>query len=493
MPEFFEELLSSTTPPMYKYFNGKDWTSSTSGKTIEIHSPVDGSIVGVVPVVAKEEIDEVIRRAKEAQKGWSDMPLDKRAQIMHLAADWLREHEAYLTNLLIMEIGKTVDEAKGEIKRTADLIDYYTDEARSLRGEEIESDSFPGFEKGKIALVDRVPWGVVLAIAPFNYPINLAASKIAPALLMGNSCVLKPPTQGSIAGLHLIQAFVKAGVPAGVLACVTGSGSEIGDYLVKHPTVSMIAFTGSSDTGCVLCNRTDMTPLLFECGGNNPVIVLEDADMVLTAAQIIKGGFSYAGQRCTAIKYVLAYPQVIEKLMPILLDMMGKDVKMGDPRHPDTKLVGPVINEVAAMLIEERINKAVASGAKILYGGKRNGTYVEPTILKDVKPDMDVVKIETFGPVVSFISVQSVQEAIDLINNSEYGLQASIFTKDEGTGIMLGKKINVGTVQVNFSPQRGPDHFPFLGVKKSGIGVQGVRYSLEAMSRVKSIVLNKYE
>ncbi len=493
MPEFFEELLSSTTPPTYKFFNGSAWVPSKSGKSTEIHSPVDGSIVGIVPVVTKEEIDEVIAKAKVAQAAWYDLPLDKRAVIMHLAADWIRHHEEYLTNLLIMEIGKTVDEAKGEVKRTADLIDYYTDEARSLRGEEIESDAFPGFEKGKIAIVDRVPLGVVLAIAPFNYPINLAASKIAPALLMGNACILKPPTHGSISGLHLTQAFIKAGVPEGILACVTGGGGEIGDYLTGHAGINMIAFTGSTETGCILCTKSEMIPLLFECGGNNPVIVLEDADMVLTTNQIIKGGFSYAGQRCTGIKYVLSYQPIIDKLVPMVVEAMGSQVKMGDPRNPETKLVGPVITQEAAQGIEERINKAVAAGAKLIIGGKRNGTYVEPTILTAVTPDMEIVHYETFGPVVSFVTIRAIEEAINIINASQYGLQASIFTKDEGTGIKLGQKINVGTVQINFSPQRGPDHFPFLGVKKSGLGVQGVRYSLEAMSRLKSIVLNKYE
>lgn len=493
MPEFFAELLIAQNPPTYKYFNGTSWLEAKSGKMMDITSPVDGSIVGRVPVVSKEEIDEVLTKAKIAQEKWHDVPLDKRANMMRLAADWIREHAEYLQNILIMEIGKTVDEAKGEIKRTADLIDYYTDEARSLRGEEIDSDAFPGFEKGKIAIVNRVPLGVILAIAPFNYPINLAASKIAPALLMGNACILKPPTHGSIAGLHLTQAFVKAGVPEGVIACLTGGGSEVGDYLISHQGIDMVAFTGSTETGCIICAKAEMKSLLFECGGNNPVIVLENADMILTANEIIKGGFSYAGQRCTGIKYVLAFQPVIDKLLPIVLTTMVEKVKMGDPRHPDTKLVGPVITEDSAKEIERRIKAAVETGAKLVVGGKRNGTYVEPTILVDVKADMDIIKTETFGPVVSFVNIQSVEEAIKIINDSMYGLQVSIFTKDEGTGIKLAQKINSGSIQINSSPQRGPDHFPFLGVKKSGLGIQGVRYSLEAMSRLKPIVLNKFE
>lgn len=493
MAEFFEELLVTNNPPTYKYYNGKKWVESESKKLMPIISPVDGSLIGQVPVVGKKEIDEVIQRARDAQPAWNELSLDKRAVKIKLAADWLREHEDYLTNLLVMEIGKPVDSARSEVKRTADLIDYYTDEARSLRGEEIDADAFPGFEKGKIAIVNRVPWGVVLAIGPFNYPLNLTASKIAPALLMGNSCVLKPASHGSISGLHLTQAFIKAGVPEGVIACVTGGGGTVGNCLVCHDGIDMIAFTGSTETGCAICTQAVLKPFLFECGGNNPVIVLDDADMSLTASEIVKGGFSFAGQRCTGIKYVMAFEPIIKKLLSVVLQMMEEKVRMGDPRHPDTKMVGPVISEQAAREIERRIKAAVKKGAEIVVGGNRKGTYVEPTILKNVTPEMEIIKTETFGPVVSFVTIEAIEEALEIINSSTYGLQASIFTKDEGTGIKLAQKINVGTVQINSSPQRGPDHFPFLGVKKSGLGVQGVRYSLEAMSRLKPIVLNKFE
>lgn len=491
MAEFFEELITSANPPTYKYYDGSAWNEGKNHAYVDVISPVDGKTFGRVPAVSHEEIDAIISRAREAQKEWVMMPLNKRATILHLAADWIREHEEYFVNLLVMEIGKTTDEAKGEIKRTADLIDYYTDEAGSIRGEEIESDSFPGFEKGKIAMVDRDPWGVVLAIAPFNYPVNLAASKIAPALLMGNACILKPPTNGSIVGLHLVQAFVKAGVPNGILSCITGGGKEVGEYAAVHSGTDMIALTGSTETGSRLAAVSGMKPLLFELGGNNPIVVMDDADFMFTASEIVKGSFSYAGQRCTGIKYILCQDHIKEKLLPILLEMVKEKTKVGDPRNHETKLVGPVISSKSAMDIEKRIRDAIDVGATVVCGGVRKGTYVEPTILTNVTPDMNVIKTETFGPVVSFVCIKTTDEAVDIINASQYGLQASIFTKNEGTGIRLGKRLNVGTVQINSSPQRGPDHFPFLGIKKSGLGVQGVRYSLEAMSRVKSIVLNK--
>lgn len=489
--EFFSSISNGKTPPAYKFFNGHEWVESTSHKTVAIHSPIDNSVVGELQAVTTAEIDAVLGGAAQAQLAWEATPLNQRVKIMHLAADWIRHFEEYLTTLLVQEIGKTKTEAKSEIGRTADLTDYFADEVQSLRGETLDSDNFPGYDKGRIAVIERVAHGVVLAIAPFNYPVNLAGSKIAPALLMGNSVVFKPPTQGGISGVHLTRIFEKAGVPPAVISCITGMGAEIGDYLVSHPKVSMVAFTGSSDTGVAIAAKAPMKPLLFECGGNNPAIVYPDADMNLTAREIIKGGFSYAGQRCTAIKYVLATQAVLDTLLPVVLEQMNELVRMGDPRNPDTKLVGPVVSAAVAENIDKTIQEAVGEGAKIVAGGHRQDAYIEPTLLTNVKPTMKIVSTEVFGPVVSFISVNSMDEAAKIINHQRFGLQACVFTKDEGTGLVFSKLVNVGSVQINGSPQRGPDHFPFLGVKHSGIGVQGVRYSLEAMSRLKPTVINK--
>lgn len=492
MPEeFFHDICAKDTPLVYNYFNGSDWVKSTSGKTIDIVSPIDSAVVGSIQAVTEGEIDAVLLKASASQKAWEATPMYQRVKIVHLSADWIRHFEEYLTTLLSREVGKTLDEARSEIKRTADLIDYYADEVQSMRGEELDSDNFPGFDKGRIALIERVAYGTVVAIAPFNYPVNLSASKLAPALLMGNAVVFKPPTQGSISGLHVTKIFQKAGVPAGVLSCVTGSGNEVGDYLVSQPSVAMIAFTGSSQTGATIASHAKMKTLLFECGGNNPVIVLPDADMSLTAREIIKGAFSYAGQRCTGIKYVLATADTLETIKAEVLRQLPELVHMGDPRDPSTKLVGPLVSVRVAEGVEAIINEAVAGGAKIEAGGKRKDAYIEPTILSNVNPNMKIVATEVFGPVVSFIAVKSADEAIQIINASSYGLQASVFTKDEGSALVVARQINVGSVQINGSPQRGPDHFPFLGVKKSGIGVQGVRYSLEAMSRLRPIVINK--
>ncbi len=488
--EFFEPISDHKTPPTFYFFDGSTWKPSASGKTVPVISPFDGSVVGNLPIVTTQEVDEAFAKAKAAQAAWERTPLNKRVSTMHLAADWIRHLQEYMVSMMTREIGKSAEEAKSEIIRTADLIDYYADEVQSLRGETLDSDNFPGYDKGHFAMIERVAQGVVVAIAPFNYPVNLSASKIAPALLMGNSVVFKPPTQGGISALHLVRVFEKAGVPPGVLTALTGSGEVIGDYIVGHKDASMVAFTGNSDTGMAIATKAPMKPLLFECGGNNPIVIMPDADLTVTAKEIIKGGFAYSGQRCTGIKYVLTTAAIQEQLLPVILKQMETSVHMGDPRSPDTKLVGPVISEKAAERIEKRINDAVSKGAKIVTGGKRNKAMIEPTILTNVTPDMEVIARETFGPVISFVTLKSLDEAVGIINASLYGLQASVFTKDEGAGIVFAKQLRVGTVQINGSPQRGPDHFPFLGIKNSGVGVQGVRYSLEAMSRLKPIIIN---
>lgn len=491
MPDFFEEIKDKKNPLTYKYFCDGEWSASSSGKRTEVFSPVTGQVIGRVPSLTREEIEEIIEAAFWAQLAWQKVPVEKRARILHLTADWLRENSSSLTNLLVLEIGKTMIEAEDEVIRTADLIDYFAEEGRNLRGETLEADSFPGYGKGKMAIVSRVPLGVVLSISPFNYPLNLSASKIAPALITGNSVVVKPATQGAISALHLVEIFRKSGLPPGLLNTVTGKGVEIGDSLVTHHKISMISFTGSSLVGEKIARRAGMIPLLFECGGNNPAIVLDDADFTLASSEIIKGAFAYSGQRCTAIKYVLGEDTVIDKLKPKLLGQAKKLVKLGDPRETTTKLVGPLINKEAAEEVENRIIKAKAAGAEVILGGKRKGLYLEPTILDQVKPYWEIVKVETFGPVVSLISVKNINEAVQIVNSSLYGLQASLFTEDEGTGMRLAEKLQVGTVQINGKPQRGPDHFPFLGIKGSGVGVQGVRYTLEAMTRLKPVVLNK--
>ena len=334
----------------------------------------------------------------------------------------------------------------------------------------------------------REPLGVVLSIAPFNYPINLSASKIAPALMAGNVVLFKPPTQGAISALYLIEAFRAAGIPNGVLNTVTGRGSEIGDYLITHKDVDMINFTGSSDVGRHIASIAGMVPMIMELGGKDAAIVLEDADLEDTAKNIVSGAFSYSGQRCTAVKRVLVLEPVADRLTQLVSEELKK-VKVGMP-FDEGVTVTPLIDNKSADFVKGLIDDAIEKGAKLIIGNKREGNLVYPTLFDNVTLDMRIAWEEPFGPVLPIIRVKTVEEAIEISNNSEYGLQSAVFTNNIDKAFSVAQSLEVGTVHINNKTQRGPDHFPFLGVKSSGMGTQGIRYSIEAMSRPKAIVVN---
>lgn len=467
--------------------NGK-WKESKSGEFIEITSPVNGEVVGRVPAMNQKEVDEVIDIASEAKAKWRDTPINERARILYKAADILQQRIEDLSDILIREVAKDRKSAESEINRTADFIRFTADTSKSLYGESLQGDSFPGFDKKKISIVVNEPMGVVLAISPFNYPINLSASKIAPALVAGNTVVLKPATQGSLCGLYLAKVFQEAGIPDGVLNTITGKGSEIGDYIVTHPGIDFINFTGSSTIGKRISKITNMVPLLMELGGKDAAIVLKDADLDLAAKNIVDGAFSYSGQRCTAVKRVLVEDEIANELVSKIKGLVSK-LKVGNPEDKDVVIV-PLIDDKAADFVWELIDDAREKGAHLVVGGRREKNSIYPTVFDFVTTDMRLAWDEPFGPVLPIIRVKDRDEAIVIANESQYGLQSSVFTNNIDDAFYVAEKLEVGAVQINNKTERGPDHFPFLGVKASGIGVQGVKYSIEAMTRRKGIVIN---
>lgn len=472
----------------YKNLFGGEWVKGKSGEFVDIISPLDFSIVGRVPAMTKEEVDEVVINSRKAFREWKQTTIEQRSVIMYNAAKILVEEAEILSNLMINEIGKDKKSAYSEVVRTADFVKFTADTAKNLTGETLPGDSFPGYKTTKVSIVKREPLGVVLAISPFNYPINLAASKIAPALMAGNSVILKPATQGSLSGLYLARVFEKAGLPAGVLNTVTGKGSEIGDYITTKKDIDFINFTGSTVVGERISKITSMVPLLMELGGKDAAIVLEDADLELTAGNIVAGGFSYSGQRCTAVKRILVMDSVADALIEKIKAKMNK-LKTGNPLNDDVDIV-PLINQKAADFVMELIDDAKQKGAKLLLGGNRVDNLVYPTLFDNVTKDMRLAWEEPFGPVLPVIRVKSIDEAIELANESEYGLQSAVFTNNINDAFYVANKLEVGTVQINNKTERGPDHFPFLGVKSSGLGTQGIKYSIESMSRPKATVIN---
>ena len=461
---------------------------TASGKVIEIKCPVNQTLIGTVPAMTKQEVDETISRAKLAQREWSMVPVYERADLLYKTADLLEEKVEELATQLVFEVAKDKKSAVSEVERTADLIRFTADIAKSMHGETIQSDRFPGFNSNKISMVTREPVGVVLAISPFNYPINLAASKIAPAVVGGNTVVFKPATQGCLSGRILVDVFHEAGFPEDVITLVTGKGSEIGDYVVTHEDIDFINFTGSTEVGKHISSITSMVPLMMELGGKDAAIVLEDADLDLAAKNIVAGGYSYSGQRCTAVKRILVVEEVADALVAKVKAEIEK-LEVGNPLTEQVTIV-PLINTAAADFVCELMEDAENLGAKLVIGNRREGNLIWPTLYDQVTKKMRLAWEEPFGPVLPVIRVKSMEEAIEIANESIYGLQSAIFSENIDRAFYVAQKLEVGTVQVNNKTERGPDHFPFLGVKSSGLGTQGIRYSIETMTRPKAIVVN---
>jgi glyceraldehyde-3-phosphate dehydrogenase (NADP+) len=474
----------------YNFYINGEWRESKSGETIKITSPYLYEVIGKVQAVTIEEIDKTINFAHEAQKIWAETSLQKRAKFLYKWADELVNMQDEIAEIIMKEVGKSLKDAKNEVVRTADFIRYTVEEAMHMHGESMKGDSFPGGSKSKIAIVERVPLGVILAIPPFNYPVNLAAAKLAPALISGNAVIFKPATQGAISGIKMIEALHKANFPKGLVNIVTGRGSVIGDYLVEHKGINMISFTGGTNTGISLAKKAGMIPLVLELGGKDPGIVREDADLHEAAKHIISGAFSYSGQRCTAIKRVLVHESVADEIVSILKEEIEK-LAVGSPEEGNT--VVPLIDDQSADFVQGLIEDAIEKGATLVTGNKRERNLIYPTLLDHVTEDMAVAWEEPFGPVLPIIRVSSDEEAINIANESEFGLQASVFTKDINKAFAIANKIETGSVQINGRTERGPDHFPFIGVKGSGMGAQGIRKSVESMTREKVTVLNLAE
>ena len=469
----------------YQNLVNGEWKSSE--KEIKIYSPINQEELGTVPAMSQAEVDEAMKAARAALPAWRALSAVERAAYLHKTAAILERDKEEIGTILAKEVAKGIKTAIGEVVRTADLIRYAAEEGLRITGPAMEGGGFEAASKNKLAVVRREPVGVVLAIAPFNYPVNLSGSKIAPALIAGNVVMFKPPTQGSISGLLLAKAFEEAGIPAGVFNTITGRGSEIGDYIIEHKEVNFINFTGSTPIGERIGRLAGMRPIMLELGGKDAALVLEDADLEHAAKQIVAGAFSYSGQRCTAIKRVIVLESVADTLVTLLQAEVAK-LTVGDPF--DNADITPVIDNASADFIWGLIEDAQEKGAQALTPIKREGNLLWPVLFDQVTKDMKVAWEEPFGPVLPIIRVANVEEAIAFANESEFGLQSSVFTNDFKKAFEIAEKLEVGTVHINNKTQRGPDNFPFLGVKGSGAGVQGIKYSIEAMTNVKSIVFD---
>ncbi|XP_002971252.2 NADP-dependent glyceraldehyde-3-phosphate dehydrogenase [Selaginella moellendorffii] len=474
---------------VFCYYADGEWKTSSSGKSLAVLNPSNGKTQYKVTACTRDEVNKAFQSAKKAQKEWAKVPLCKRAEYLYKAAAILKAHKTPIAECLVREVAKPAKDSVTEVVRSADLIVYTAEEGIRIlsQGKFLVSDSFPGNDRNKLCFTSKVPLGVVLCIPPFNYPVNLSVSKLGPALIAGNAVVLKPPTQGAVSAIHMMHCFHLAGFPKGLLSCVTIKVSELGDYLTTHPMVNCISFTGGCETGISISRKANMVPLQMELGGKDAFIVLDDADLEAAATNVIKGGFAFSGQRCTAVKVVLAQESIADTLVSKINAKVAK-LTVGPPEQ-DCDIV-PVVSDASANFIEGLVSDAKQKGAKLCQDWKRQGNLIWPILVDKVKPEMRIAWEEPFGPIIPVIRIKTQEEGIKHCNASRYGLQGCVFTQSLDRAMQVSDAMETGTVQINAAPARGPDHFPFQGVRDSGIGSQGITNSINMMVKIKTTVMN---
>lgn len=450
----------------------------------DVHLPYDGSTVGTIFHASKEEVDAAVRSAKDAGAVMREMTLDERATILRKTYQALMDRAGEFATAISSESGKPLKEARIEAERAAMTLLFSSEEAHRLHGEVVPMDASPA-GKGHMAMTVREPVGVIAAITPFNFPVNLAVHKIGPAIAGGNTVVHKPASTTPISAVMLAELFLECGLPKGALNVITGPGGSIGEQLALHQDVAMITFTGSPEVGLRLRNLAGMKRVTLELGNNSAVIVEDDADLGEAAARCVAGSFAHSGQVCISVQRVFVNKAVREEFLQRVVDQT-RLLKIGHPLEPGTD-ISSLITEQEAERVESWIAEAVESGASLLTGGKRKNATLEPAVLADVPPTAQVACREAFGPVVGINSYESLDQAISMVNDSQYGLQAGIYTRDIQKAFRAARKVHVGGFMINQIPQYRVDQMPYGGVKMSGTGREGPKYAIEEMTEAKLI------
>lgn len=468
---------------------GYDWKESSNGATIEVVNPATQELIDTVPNVSIEDVDTAVKVAVEEQKKWAEVSIYERAEKLYKFVDLVEQNKEKLAQLLMQETGKPIREARGEIGNVRIGTRAFIERAKHLYGESIPAGTEAGQEK-TMQITTRNPLGVIVAIIPFNFPSDLFCQKVPPALMMGNSIIVKPSNYNPLTLIEYVKLMVEAGVPAGTIQILTGDGPTVGQALAAHPGVHLVSLTGGTAAGIQTMGTAskNLTHVMLELGGNDAFILLEDGDMDLAVKETIWGRLYNGGQVCCASKRFLIHNSRKQEFIEKMKDVIDK-LKVGDPSQEDMDM-GPMININAAKRIEEQVNQMVSEGASIVCGGKREDAYYYPTILDNVTKDMEVAKdMEIFGPVISVIGFDKVEEAIEIANSSVYGLCGCVITKDYSRGVKIANKLECGGAVVNGASFYRSFEMPFGGWKHSGIGNEGVTTTLQEMSRIKTIVL----
>ncbi|MBU8908236.1 aldehyde dehydrogenase family protein [Desertibacillus haloalkaliphilus] len=483
-------MLQTSVKSYENYINGK-WVSSVSNETFESINPADTSdVLGKFQSSTKDDVETAIKAASDAFPSWASTSPSKRAAILNKAADILESRVEQYGEELTREEGKILSAGKGEVKRSAQTLRYYAVEGLSFTGE-----TFPNDDPNMDVYTAREPLGVVSVITPWNFPISIPARKIAPALMTGNTVVFKPSSDTPLIALRLVEALHEAGIPEGVINFVTGSSSNVGDPLVKHPAIRAVTFTGSTGAGESIHSKASLTTRTqMELGGKNPIIVMDDADIDNAAQLTVNGGFALTGQACTGTSRVIVMKSVEEAFTAKLIEKT-KELVIDNGLVDETK-VGPLANEKQLNNVLNYVDIGKKEGANLVYGGNRlegpkydQGYFVEPAIFTDVKPDMRIAQEEIFGPVIAIIAVDNYEEAIKVANDVEYGLAASIVTNDIKLAKKFTQDIEAGTVKVNRTTTGNLINAPFGGLKKSSTSTfrESGRVGLEFFTQIKTV------
>ena len=460
-----------------------------NGHKVQVDNPYDGSVAGTTFFAQPQDLDVAVRAAEEVFPTLRQMPVYERVTILKDLAALLRDHRDAVIELIAKEAGKPIKEATIEVDRGVFTIETAAEEAKRIEGEVIPLDLLPS-SKGRFGIVRRFPIGPVAGISPFNFPLNLALHKVAPALASGNPIVLKPPTLAPLTMLYIAKLIDQVGVPKGAVS-VLPMTRETGDAMIADERFKLLSFTGSPDVGWDMKARAGMKQVVLELGGNAGVLIDDDADIDFAVSRIRTGAFSYAGQVCISVQRVFVhrarYDEAREKVIAA-----AESLRMGDPLDPETEL-GPMIDDKAAQRTQTWIEDAVREGARVLTGGKAEGRFFQPTVIEGAKRESFVCSREAFAPLVNLFPVESFAEGIHALNDSIYGLQAGIFSNRIEHCLTAFEHVDAGGVIINDVPTYRIDHMPYGGVKSSGLSREGVRYAIEDMTEPRLMVINRLE
>jgi acyl-CoA reductase-like NAD-dependent aldehyde dehydrogenase len=455
-------------------------------KTFKTYNPYDDSLVGEFEFHDQAYVNNVLDKLEQGRKVQRTLTAHDRAEILSKAAELLDKYGEELAHLVTKEVGKTIGDSRVEMHRAKNTLLASSIEARNITGEVLDSDSYTPLRK-KIGIITRQPIGTILCITPFNFPINLSVHKIGPAFAAGNTIFFKPGPQNYQSGKRLVELFYEAGMPEECIQFCFPDIPEL-EKVVASDRIHCISFTGGTRTADAIAKNAGRKKLLLELGGNDPLIVMPDVEHLEVAVETaIAQRFGTAGQRCTASKRVFLHEEVYDDFKKMLVEKT-ENLTIGDPTDEKT-FIGPVVNKAAADVIEKRIHDAIADGATCLAGNKREGNIIHPTVLENVNLKSELIADETFGPVIPIVKFNDIDELIEMINNQPYGLQAGCFTNNIRVIEKLFEELEVGALAINDGSGFRAEHFPFGGVKNSGLGREGVKYAMEEMSIIKSLII----